>query len=737
MKIAFCNVPAWGLHYPAGAPAILKSIAISEGHEARCFDFAYDLFNGVSERSLGTYDELQTKLVIPSQWTRPVDGIPHLVLGDTDHDLIDTWIWLCVQKLIEYAPDWIGISVFSYWSHKSSMLLCAAIRQHMPDTKILLGGRGVTSTLFGPDRKSYLDAIAQTHLPTATEDTYYREWMLAAGLADTVIEGDSEQAMRDWLNSGSKKISMFADINDIKMGEIPYSDFDDYDLAGYPWHHERALPLSGSKGCVRACTFCDVPKIWPKFIFKDGHHIADEMVYLNHRYSAKEFYVTDSLANGSMVAYMEFLRKIADYKDSGRIAQGVVWTGHYITRPRQQIPAEMYQLMARTGAQGLGIGVETGSDRVRNEMKKKFSTADLDAEMAQFSQHGITAVLLFFSGYPTEYWDDFLDTIHMFHRYQCYAADGTLQKISLGTPYQFAYDTPVEDLTQEYGMHIGDFGDLWRADVNPKLHYLERVRRRMIMQEVCCLLNLPVSRNYYELLFMMNTVKSKREEIMQFFGLDNYKFATHANITGDKRLGDHVFMPPEVQDHMTQGVSTATVKLVVDFESDDPAWRPLVSVQIGKDLHEITVDHNGQEIVIDGHLPAQSNLAVMLTNQPASRTHFWAGDDANHYSCKQVMIRTFELNGVDLIKLGHLDNHFDQMLLTDPAGETHIRNANCWPLEHKHLWRLWSNINIQAWFEQPCLSQLCAWALDAQADQMPDWQIMDEFKQYLIDFHTS
>jgi hypothetical protein len=735
MKIAFCNVPAWGLHYPAGAPAILKSIAISEGHQARCFDFAYDLFNGVSERNLSTYDELQTKLVIPSQWTRPVDGIPHLVLGDTEHDLIDTWIWLCVQKLIDYDPDWIGISVFSYWSHKSSMLLCAAIRQHMPDVKILLGGRGVTSTLFGPDRKSYLDAIAQTHLPMATEHTYYREWMLAAGLADTVIEGDSEQAIRDWLNSGAKKISMFADINDIKMGEIPYSDFDDYDLAGYPWHHERALPLSGSKGCVRACTFCDVPKIWPKFIFKDGHHIADEMVYLNHRYSAKEFYVTDSLANGSMVAYMEFLRKIADYKDSGRIAQDIVWTGHYITRPRHQIPAEMYQLMARTGAQGLGIGVESGSDRVRDEMKKKFSTEDLDAEMAQFSANGITAVLLFFSGYPTETWEDFLDTIRMFHRYQRYAADGTLQKLSLGTPYQFAYDTPVEDLTDRYQMVIGDFGDLWSAGVNLELHYLERVRRRMIMQEVCCLLNLPVSRNYYELLFMMNTVKSKREEIMQFFGLDSYEFVTHPNITGDQRLGDRVFMPLEVQNHMMQGVSTACVKLVVDFESDD-AWRPVVSVQIGDHLHEIAITHNGQEIVLDGHLPAHSNLAVMLTNQPAARTHFWTGDDANHYSCKQVMIRTFELNGVDLIRLGHVDRHFNQMLLTDPAGESHIRNTDCWPVEHKHLWRLWTNINIHAWFEQPCLSQMCAWALDAQADQTPDWQIMDEFKQYLIDFHT-
>jgi len=735
MRIAFCNIPAWGLHYPAGAPAILKGIALSEGHEARCFDFAYDLFNGVCGRSLATYDDLQTKLVIPSQWTRPVDDISYLVLGDTDHVQINTWIQLSVDKLIEYAPDWIGISVFSYWSHKSSMLLCAALREHMPEVKILLGGRGVTSTLFGPDRKSYLDAIAQTNLPLATENTYYREWMLAANLADAVIEGDSEQAIRNWLSHSVKSVSVYADINDIRMNEIPYSDFDDYDLAGYPWHHERALPLSGSKGCVRACTFCDVPKIWPKFLFKDGSHIADEMVYLNQKYQAKEFYVTDSLANGSMVAYMEFLNKIADYKVSGKIAADVVWTGHYITRPRHQIPQDMYQLMAKTGAQGLGIGVETGSDRVRDEMKKKFSTEDLDAEMEQFSQHGITAVLLFFSGYPTEQWQDFLDTIRMFHRYQCYAADGTLQKISLGTPYQFAYDTPVEDLTQAYGMHIGDFGDLWSADVNPELHYLERVSRRMIMQEVCCYLNLPVSRNYYELLFMMNTVKSKREEIMQFFGLSSYEFVTYPNITGDKRLGARVFMPPEVQVEIIAGVSDAMIEMIVDYETDDPLWKPVLGIQMGDDtVRMITVEHQQQHIQLTGRLPAESNLKVSLVGQPTSRTHFWTGDDANHYSCKQVLIREFKLNGVDLIKLGHLDRHFSQQLSPDAEGQVHIRNMDCWPVEHKHLWRLWTNISIYAWFEQPCMSQLAAWNLDAQADMTPNWEIMEEFKQYLVDF---
>lgn len=734
MRIAFCNLPAWSLHYPAGAPAILKSIATSEGHTARCFDFAYDLFNGVSQRDLAIYDDLQTRLVVPSQWTRPVTDVPYLVLGDGDHEPIHTWIQLCIQKLMEYDPDWIGISVFSYWSHKSSMLLCDAIRQHMPDTKILLGGRGVTSTLFGPDRKSYLDAIEQTQLPTATEDTYYREWMLSAGLADAVIEGDSEQAIRSWLSHSVKTVSVYANINDIRMDEIPYSDFDDYDLAGYPYHHEPALPLSGSKGCVRACTFCDVPKIWPKFIFKDGHHIADEMAHLNQHYGAKEFYVTDSLANGSMTAFMEFLRKMSELKDSGHIAPDIVWTGHYITRPAHQIPADYYELMARTGAQGMGIGVETGSDRVRNEMKKKFSTEDLDQEMAQFSRHGITAVLLFFLGYPTETWEDFLDTVRMFHRYQRYAADGTLQKLALGTPYQFAFDTPVEDLVKEYSMTIGDFGDLWKTDLNPSLHYLERVRRRMIMQETCCLLNLPVSRNYYELLFMMNTVRSKRKEIMSFFDLDSYVFETYPNITGDSRLGERVFMPIGLQQAMIQNNSDAVLELEFAVESDDTVWQPEIDIQIGRRIDRYAIS-DGSTVTVRGSLGVGSKLAISLINQPADHTHFWTGGDHNHYSCKQVLIKSIKLNGVDLLKLGHLDRHFKQTLLVTPLGEQHIKRLFAWPQESKHLWRLWTNLQISVDFDLPVLTKLCGWMLDSNADQTPDWAIMDEFKNYLVDFH--
>ncbi len=220
---------------------------------------------------------------------------------------------------------------------------------------------------------------------------------------------------------------------------------------------------------------------------------------------------------------------------------------------------------------------------------------------------------------------------------------------------------------------------------------------------------------------------------MNFFQLSNYSFDTHANITGDHRLGNRVFMPTDLQQTLIANADQVLLELQVDFESDNPTWQPEIEIQIGNKHSIVKIEH-AQTITIAGSLPANSNLAITLLNQPADKTHFWTGGDHNHYSCRQVLIKGFKLNGVDLIKLGHLDKYFKQDLIVDSAGEARIRELECWPITTKHLWRLWTNMTVHAWFDYPVTTQLCAWALDQNADQTPDWAVMNELKKYLVDF---
>ena len=88
-----------------------------------------------------------------------------------------------------------------------------------------------------------------------------------------------------------------------------------------------------------------------------------------------------------------------------------------------------------------------------------------------------------------------------------------------------------------------------------------------------------------------------------------------------------------------------------------------------------------------------------------------------------------------MLSKNHLDQHFRQTLLVEPNGQAHIKSLFAWPQQAKHLWRMWTNLTIAYDFELPVLTELAGWMLDANADQVPDWKVMHEFRDYLVDFH--
>ena len=256
--------------------------------------------------------------------------------------------------------------------------------------------------------------------------------------------------------------------------------------------------------------------------------------------------MSDSLVNGSMTAFTDFITTLAEYNQA-HPAASIKWVGQYITRPiSAALNDHYYDLLKASGGEGLTIGVESGSDAVRAHMKKQFRTVDIDAELAQFSRSGIVCVLLFFSCYPTETWADFLDTVNMFIRYQQYCASGTVYKLTLGTPYTHHQQTPLWNMQDEIGLETKPGSDiLWLLNNNPELTFYERVRRRLILQEVATALRLPMSRNTAELNQMINSIQLHQNDIDEFFGTQQRAkiYPDSYNLTEY----DNLLMPPDIQ----------------------------------------------------------------------------------------------------------------------------------------------------------------------------------------------
>lgn len=565
------SLPVLDLQYPPSSPAVIKACVNAAGYQAHTTDLNMLLLKicGSKERFF------QVQYVFENVGTTDTTSRdPVTAFFSREHEIVREWVNQSIDIIQSYNPRWLGISVFSYKSHKACLLLCAEMRRRNIPIKIVLGGRGASSYALGPDHRAFKQRIIDYFGPYPNKQ--FAETLLAYGVVDKVIQGDGENAVIELLEQDTPD-SVTARVDDLDLEAIPFVDFADYNINEYDYVNEPILPITGSKGCVRQCTFCDIPVLWPRFKYRSGTHVANEMIHLYKQHGVKKFYMTDSLVNGSLRAFNDFITILSNHNKNHPEA-AIKWVGQYITRSRSNsLNDEYYDLLKASGGEGLTIGVESGSDNVRAHMKKQFTTADIDHELEQFDRRGIVCVLLFFSCYPTETWQDFMDTVNMFIRYQKYCANGTVYKLTLGTPYTHHPQTPLWNMQESIGLDMQPGSDiLWRLGSNPDLTYYERVRRRLILQEVATALSLPMSRNTAELNQLIGSIENNRTSIDEYFGpAEPFKlYDDKFQLTNYKQL----LMPVEIQ------------QLVADQLTNYPDYPPRILAQHANTNDDIIAD---------------------------------------------------------------------------------------------------------------------------------------------------
>ena len=259
------------------------------------------------------------------------------------------------------------------------------------------------------------------------------------------------------------------------MNSIPFPNYDYYDLESYD---RKSLPITGSRGCVRACSFCDIHDHWD-YRYRTGQNMADEILYLNKKYGVTEFNFSDSLINGSLKEFRKFIKIVADHNKT--LDTPLTWTSQFIVRAKNQVNEEYWQHIAESGGQRLGIGVETGSDRVRLHMNKKFTNEDLEYTMTMLEKYNITCSFLMIVGYPTETDEDFQETLDMFSRYKHLAH--IITSINIGSTLGILPGTPLHNKAKEYNIEVDKYENNWIAWDNKDLTLEKRIQRRHILKD--------------------------------------------------------------------------------------------------------------------------------------------------------------------------------------------------------------------------------------------------------------
>jgi radical SAM superfamily enzyme YgiQ (UPF0313 family) len=234
------------------------------------------------------------------------------------------------------------------------------------------------------------------------------------------------------------------------------------------------LPITASRGCVRACTFCDIHEHW-QYRFRSGENVAEEIINHHKKYGVDNFKFSDSLVNGSLREFKKFTKIISDYNKT--VDNPVKWTGQFIVRSSQQLNERYWQDIADSGGGHLSIGVETGSDVVRTHMNKKFTNQDLDYTMDMLDKYNISCIFLMLIGYPTETEEDHQATLDMFTRYQP-MANRIIRSINFGSTLGILPGTPLYKNAVDLGIELDQHENNWVAHNNPTLTLERRIERR-------------------------------------------------------------------------------------------------------------------------------------------------------------------------------------------------------------------------------------------------------------------
>jgi radical SAM superfamily enzyme YgiQ (UPF0313 family) len=381
--------------------------------------------------------------------------------------------------------DVVALSIFGDNATIFAKMLLQYTRKYAPTKRIVIGGAGVMDV-----------SVYNTKT--------FGQAMLDWNLCDTYVVGDGEETIINAIEGvpgpgiNNENFKQIDNVNEAPFPNYEFFDLDEYDYL----ENKKEVYVVGSRGCVRHCTYCDVQRYWPKFKFRSGNNIADELITHYENHGISNFYFADSLINGSRKAFIEMCSILAKYNTDHDA--NFSWKGQFIFKRKHQVSNEYFDIISEAGGNEFYVGVETGSDKIRWEMDKKFTNEDIDYHLEQFNRTGLSVFFLMLTGYVTETKQDHLDTLEMFKRWQYYVATGTISGIDFGKTLLILYGTPLYDMIKDEDIsflpNINNSGEIsklnsfWTSGKNPSLTVPERIRRRLEIQEVAIEYNWPVWR---------------------------------------------------------------------------------------------------------------------------------------------------------------------------------------------------------------------------------------------------
>jgi|2_EtaG_2_1085320.scaffolds.fasta_scaffold06647_2 radical SAM superfamily enzyme YgiQ (UPF0313 family) len=299
---------------------------------------------------------------------------------------------ICLNKIKEeidiFKPDVIGISVMSF-SRTSSYRMIEYLDEHHPDIKIVLGGMHPT-IMWDTILKKYTTPVVVVGEGELT-------------FADLLEHFKHEKPIKDvkgiaYHNGEKPVVTASRDlIKDLNILPAP-------DHSIFLWEGKTVANLLTSRGCPFKCNFCVLDHISLRTVrIRSAENVCDEIEQiLAARPSIKIIWLHDDAFMINKKTTIALCREI--------IRRGIK-TSFTCSARFRPVSRELVQLMEKAGFNHVLFGLESGAQKIMDDMKKGVTKDHIRYATSLFAESNIKTTAFLIVGLPGETQETINETI--------------------------------------------------------------------------------------------------------------------------------------------------------------------------------------------------------------------------------------------------------------------------------------------------------------------------------------
>ena len=363
------------------------------------------------------------------------------------------------ESLADFCADPAPVIGLSCMANLLPFTVLAAkeIKRRFPDRTIVVGGVGpkaVETKLLA--RFPWIDVVAHGEGERSAVDLVAA--LRNGGRVDDVPGVAFRRDGVPVLNAAPPRIE--------SLDAIGWPALDRIDYGRYAGHN-----VITSRGCPYLCTFCSVAPVWGhQPHFRDPEDIVREMAFLHEERGVDLFLFQDEFFVSSKERVRDFSQALK------RAGLPIKWKAFARVNLAD---APTMRAMADSGCVEIRFGIESGSNRILERVKKGFTIEEATAVVSEAVLHFPRVDTFFIWGFPFETMDDFHQTVFQMIAYRLLGARILPSLLSLMPQTDLYKELPDKSrlsfypgLLPEYMLTGHEVCDDGHLSVNPEHAYI-------------------------------------------------------------------------------------------------------------------------------------------------------------------------------------------------------------------------------------------------------------------------